>query len=113
MMPAMARFDPPSPKANISPPITMEIKLRPRAMGPVNWVVNSLTTFTQGELPVVVVVVPWAKIMSPADQKSENGSQKRALWWGLRRVIGGPPRSVQRDAVEVSEKVRYLYRYAG
>ena len=35
MIPANAFFDPPSPKANINPPITMAIRLNPRAIGPV------------------------------------------------------------------------------
>ena len=35
MIPASAFLEPPSPKANINPPITIAIRLNPRAIGPV------------------------------------------------------------------------------
>ena len=35
MIPARVRFDPPSPKANIKPPLTIATSDNPRAIGPV------------------------------------------------------------------------------
>ena len=51
MIPASADFDPPSPKANISPPITMDTSANPRAIGPVNAADKFATASTQGDVP--------------------------------------------------------------
>src|ERR1700676_4453776 len=52
--PASTRFEPPSPKANVSPATTMATRERPRAMVLVNACCRTLTAFSQGE-------APWAK----------------------------------------------------
>src|SRR5580700_7164691 len=49
--PASTRFEPPSPKANVSPATTIATSERPRAMVLVNAVINTLTAFSHGELP--------------------------------------------------------------
>src|SRR5437773_12579459 len=48
-MPASRRLEPPSPKANVTPPTTIETRLRPRAIGPVKLVMSTLTAFSHGE----------------------------------------------------------------
>src|SRR5580704_9957535 len=49
--PASTRFDPPSPKAKVSPATTIATSERPRAMVLVKAVSKTLTAFSQGELP--------------------------------------------------------------
>src|SRR5499425_3490839 len=53
--PASTRFEPPSPKAKVRPATTMATRERPRAMVLVKACCNTLTAFSQGEVPV------WAK----------------------------------------------------
>ena len=49
--PARTRFEPPSPKAKVSPATTIATSERPRAMVLVNACCKTLTAFSQGELP--------------------------------------------------------------
>jgi hypothetical protein len=49
--PASTRFDPPSPKAKVSPATTMATSESPRAMVLVKAVSRTLTAFSQGEAP--------------------------------------------------------------
>src|SRR5580704_14152653 len=55
-MPASSRLDPPSPNANVTPPTTIETRLRPRAIGPVKLVIKTLTAFSHGEACAYVAV---------------------------------------------------------
>ena len=64
-MPASMRFDWPSPKANIRPPTTMATSARPRAMGPVNAVCNTLHG-----------VVPWVALGVGAGRGQQKGGRK-------------------------------------
>src|ERR1700683_1212626 len=49
--PARTRFEPPSPKAKVSPATTMETSESPRAMVVVNAVIKTLTAFSHCEPP--------------------------------------------------------------
>ncbi len=48
-IPASRRFEPPSPNANVTPPTTMDTRLKPRAIGPVKLTISTLTAFSHGE----------------------------------------------------------------
>ena len=48
-MPARRRLLPPSPNANVTPPTTIDTRLRPRAMGPVKLVISTVTAFSHGD----------------------------------------------------------------
>jgi len=77
--PGKVRLAAPSPKANISPPTTIDTSAKPVAIGPVKAVCNACTACVQGE------VVDWANTSSASTMQAANVSKPflRKRFWGL------------------------------
>ena len=74
--PAMILFEPPSPKANVSPATTIETSERPRAIVVVNACIKTLTAFSQGDAPVAWANAAVAKISDKENATDAGRSQR-------------------------------------
>src|SRR5215831_4588748 len=84
--PASTRFDPPSPKANVSPETTMATSESPRAMVLVNAVSSTFTAFSHGEFPAA-----WPKAGEARKHQTPTAnmgrSQKRLVSLVIAQVL--------------------------
>jgi hypothetical protein len=82
-IPAINRFEAPSPKANVSPPTTIATRAKPRAMVVVNAVISTFTAFSQGEAPVA-----WANAGAASKKLTATIATKaRFLRSQLRQIL--------------------------
>lgn len=103
-IPAINRFEAPSPKANVSPPTTIATRAKPRAMVVVNAVINTFTAFSQGEAPAA-----WAYAGAASTRLMATMATKaRFLRSQLRQILSIDfisipseklPRTIERDEI--------------
>src|SRR6202790_2042202 len=95
MIPAKVRFAPPSPKANVKPPMTMAMRASPLAIGPVNASCRTLAAFSQGELACRAKAAVVKNSVAPVATKHLQSTRfKGLLGMGSNLVIFPPALSV-------------------
>jgi hypothetical protein len=76
--PAKTRFEPPSPKAKVSPATTIATSDSPRAIVLVNACCRTLTAFSQGDWPPTCANAADARIKDEANATEADRSQRDA-----------------------------------
>jgi hypothetical protein len=74
--PAKTRFEPPSPKAKVSPATTIATSDSPRAIVLVNACCRTLTAFSQGDWPATCADATDARIRDEQDVPEADRSQR-------------------------------------
>src|SRR6266513_2032757 len=87
--PARTRFEPPSPKAKVSPATTMETRERPRAIVVVNACIKTLTAFSHGEPPAAWATAADARISEQEKVTNAGRSQRETNLFRRILLIAG------------------------
>jgi len=91
--PASTRFEPPSPKAKVSPATTIATKDSPRAIVLVNACCRTLTAFSQGDWPLTCANAPDARIRDGENATEADRNQRETDFFG--RLSSLPASSFQ------------------
>src|ERR1700688_1313486 len=102
--PASTRFEPPSPKAKVSPATTIATSDSPRAIVLVNACCRTLTAFSQGDWPAACANAAAARIRDAQNAANAGRSQRETDFFRKAFFIDGE--FLSKDASQTRIRIR-------